>query len=119
METPLAVVLTKCDVLRQAELIEHNRLWHTGRGHVRYFDDDLHDDLSGMMAEYVQRWSPAAYHVVMRRFARRAFFGVSATGCAPDELGRYRFISPWRVEEPLLWLLAELGVIPRQRSGEL
>jgi hypothetical protein len=118
LDTPVAVVLTKCDVLRDVGLIEHNRLWHTSRGHVGFFDDELHDDLSGMMAEYVQRWSPAAYHQVMRRFSRRAFFGVSATGCAPDPgTRRYRYISPWRVEEPLLWLLAEMGVIPRRRES--
>jgi hypothetical protein len=26
-------------------------------------------------------------------------------------VGRYQFIAPWRVEDPLLWLLAKLGVL--------
>ena len=42
-----------------------------------------------------------------------AFFGVSATGCASNKTTHlYPFVSPWRVEDPLMWLLAELGVIP-------
>jgi hypothetical protein len=113
LATPVAVVLTKCDVLRDAGLIDANRLWSTDKRHVGYFDTEAHDDIVGMMGEYVQRWSPAAYHTVTQRFSRHAFFGVSATGCASDQTTRrYKYISPWRVEEPLLWLLAELGVIP-------
>lgn len=118
LSTPVAVVLTKCDVLRDAGLIEANRLWNTDARHVGYFDAEAHSDMTGMMAEYVQRWSPAAYHTVRQRFSRHAFFGASATGCASDTTTRrYKYISPWRVEDPLLWLLAELGVIP-SRGGE-
>ena len=113
LATPVAVALTKCDVLRDAGLIAANRLWSTDARHVGYFDREAHADMSGMMAEHVQSWSPAACHTVTQRFSRHAFFGVSATGCAPDPATRrFRHISPWRVEDPLLWLLAELGVLP-------
>lgn len=115
LDTPIAVVLTKCDVLRDAGLIAENRLWNTDARHVGYFDTEANEDMIGMMGNYVRRWSPAAYNTVVRRFARHAFFGVSATGCAPDKrTHRYRFISPWRIEDPLLWLLAEMGVIPKR-----
>jgi hypothetical protein len=113
LSIPVAVALTKCDVLRDAGLIDTNRLWNMDKRHIGYFDVEAHEDMSGMMGEYVQRWSMAAHSTVQRRFSRHAFFGLSATGCAPDpHTGRYKFISPWRVEDPLLWLLAELGVIP-------
>jgi hypothetical protein len=118
LNTPVAVVLTKCDVLRDAGLIESNRLWNSDARHVGYFDRDAHDDMSGMMAEYVQRWSPAAYQIVSHRFVRHAFFGASATGCASDlKTRRYKYVSPWRVEDPLLWLLSELGVLPSRASA--
>jgi hypothetical protein len=110
---PLAVVLTKCDALRDAGLIEQNRVWHTNLRHVGYFNRQIHDDMHGMMGEYLQRWSNPVYTTVNSKFARHAFFGVSATGCAPDpSTQRFKHISPWRVEDPLLWLLAELGVVP-------
>jgi hypothetical protein len=99
--------------LRDAGLIASNRLWSTDARHVGYFDREAHADMTGMMAEHVQAWSPAAYHTVIQRFSRHAFFGVSATGSAPDPVTRrFPHIAPWRVEDPLLWLLAELGVLP-------
>lgn len=69
--------------------------------------------MNGMMGEHIGGWSRKAYNIVRARFPRHAFFGVSATGCASDKATRrYRYVSPWRVEDPLLWLLAELGAIP-------
>lgn len=109
---PVGVVLTKADLLRDAGLIEANRLWCTETRHVGRFNLKAHRDMSGMMGEYVQRWHPALYNIVVQRIIRHAFFGVSATGCASDVRKSFKFISPWRVEDPLLWLLAELGVIP-------
>jgi hypothetical protein len=113
LETPVAVVLSKCDILREAGLLDSNRLWNSDKRHVGYFNREIHDDMAGMMGECVQRWSLNAYSIVSTRFTHHAFFGVSATGCASDRTThRYRYISPWRVTDPLLWLLAELGVIP-------
>jgi GTPase SAR1 family protein len=123
LDTPVAVVLTKCDLLRDAGLIdrdagfiEPNRLWSENARHVGWFDWDLHEDTAGMMSELVRRWEPSLYENVSRRFSRRAFFGASATGCSSDKrTGRFHFVSPWRVEDPLLWLLAELEVIPSKK----
>ena len=113
LSTPVAVVLTKCDVLRDAGLIEPNRRWNDDKRHIGTFEPEIHNDITGMIGEYVMRWNLKAYNTVKTRFSRHAFFGVSATGCASDEATRrYKYISPWRVEDPLLWLLAELGVIP-------
>ncbi len=112
LTTPVAVVLTKCDVLRDAGLIDPNRLWTTDKRHIGAFDDQAQEDMNGMMGELVHRWCSPAYHIIMTRFSRHAFFGVSATGCAPDRKNCYKYVSPWRVEDPLLWLLAEQRVIP-------
>jgi hypothetical protein len=112
VRVPVAVVLTKCDVLRDAGLVEPNRLWSTEARHAGAFDRGMHEDMSGMFGEALLRWSPATFAAVARRFPRHAFFGVSATGCASDRATRrYRHVTPWRVEEPFLWLLAELGLI--------
>lgn len=113
LRIPVAVVLTKCDVLRDAGLVEANRLWSTEARHSGYVDRAMHEDMSGMFGECLLRWSPATFTTVVRRFPRHAFFGVSATGCASDpRTRRFRHVTPWRVEEPLLWLLAELGLVP-------
>src|SRR6185369_1308709 len=84
LRVPVAVAVTKCDVLRDAGLVEPTRLWSTDARHVGYVDLAQHDDMSGMFGECILRWSPSTYNAVARRFPRHAYFGVSATGCASD-----------------------------------
>ena len=114
---PVAVVLSKCDVLQEAGLIESNRIWNMeDRRHIGRFDHLYHDDMAGMMGEYMQQWDVQAYNVVTQRFPRHAFFGVSATGCAATGATmnkKYKYIAPWRVEDPLLWLLSQVDVLRR------
>ncbi len=110
---PVAVVLTKSDVVRDAGLIEPNRLWCMHPRSLGAFDSEAHADMSGMIEELMRRWHPALVGTIRQRFVRFAFFGVSATGCMLNpNTRRYRYVTPWRVEDPLLWLLAEAGVIP-------
>ena len=114
---PVAVTLTKCDVLRS--LIQdgafhgkyRDRLWTSRWRHVGGYDTRIHEDMSGMMGELMMDLHGDAYGVVMGAFPRNAFFGVSPTGSAVER-GKYPFLEPWRVEDPLLWLLSQLGVVP-------
>lgn len=112
MPVPVAIVLSKCDVLEGANLIEPNRIWcDPERRSIRRFNQQYHDDMSGMMGECLWRWDMAAYNNICTRFPRHAFFGVSSTGCAAINR-QYKHVSPHRVEDPLLWLLAQVGVLP-------
>ncbi len=44
---------------------------------------------------------------------KKAFFGLSALGCNPDELnGTVPIVAPMRVEDPFLWLLYKNKFIP-------
>ncbi len=111
-ETPLAVTATKCDVLRDVGLIPGNCAWSDETAvHDGTYDRRLHDAINGLFAERIRRWVPDAHQTVAVRFADYAFFGISATGCSPGEDRRYDYVAPWRVEEPLLWLLWRLGVL--------
>jgi len=109
--TPTAITLAKCDVLRDIGLIEPNRLWNMSDRHFQAFNRELHDDMAGMMRELVMETAPNVHQTAVNAFPHHAFFGVSATGSA-DKLGQYPYVVPWRVEDPLLWLLSELEVIP-------
>jgi len=112
LQTPVAVVLTKCDVLKDHGLVDSNCLWNSNQGHIDYYNYKYHNDMNGFMGEYLMKWNLASYNAVTTRFVQHAFFGVSATGCASDKTTRqYQYIKPFRVEDPVLWLLAELGVI--------
>jgi hypothetical protein len=117
LATPVAVAFAKCDTLRDAGLIDPHCLWSQDIHHERHYDLSLHHDVHGLFSEYMQQWDLAAWNTIRTHFATFAFFGVSATGCASDEKGRYARIAPWRVEDPLLWLLYQLGVIPGSTEG--
>ncbi|MBI3248840.1 MAG: hypothetical protein HYZ50_20245 [Deltaproteobacteria bacterium] len=116
LTTPVAVAVTKCDALREAGLIDAQSLWNQDVHHEGYYDLTLHDDVNGMFSEFVKQWSQAAWNIINASFENVAFFGVSATGCSSDKNHQYARIAPWRVEDPLLWLLYQLGVIPGRRN---
>ena len=112
LATPVAVAFAKCDTLRDAYVIDPHCLWSQDIRHEGRYDLSLHNDVNGMFSEYLHQWDLAAWNTIRTHFENFAFFGVSATGCASDEKGRYARIAPWRVEDPLLWLLYQLGIIP-------
>jgi Double-GTPase 2 len=109
---PVAAAFTKCDTLRDTCVIDPHCLWSQDIHHEGRYDLSLHHDVHGMFSEYMNQWDLAVWNTIRTHFATFAFFGVSATGCSSDEKGRYARIAPWRVEDPLLWLLYQLGIIP-------
>jgi hypothetical protein len=115
IDKPFAVAFTKMDALAGA-LDEGNPLPR------RPSDQPLFDDADGLavhryMQALLRDWTGHNLDTSLaNNFARYRFFGLSALGESPrldDDAGVQRVSSPhgWRVEDPLLWLLAEFGVI--------
>jgi hypothetical protein len=112
LTTPVAVALTKCDVLRDAGLLEPHCLWYQDVHHEGNYNLRLHNELNDIFSAYLKQWDPAVWTAINTHFKHVAYFGLTATGCSADEQGRFARIAPWRVEEPLLWLLYQAGLIP-------
>jgi hypothetical protein len=111
--TPVAFTMTKCDVLKKNKIIPTQSPWNSNRMHEAVFDEGLHLSMQQDISEVFKRYELHTYNTFTQYFANHAFFGVSATGCSEDPAtGRYKSVSPWRVEDPLLWLLAKLKVLP-------
>ena len=111
--TPVAFTMTKCDVLKKNKIIPPHSTWNSNRMHEAAFDEALHRSMQQDISEIFKRYELHTYNTFTRFFANHAFFGVSATGCSEDPTtGRYKSVSPWRVEDPLIWLLAKLKVLP-------
>ncbi len=53
----------------------------------------------------------------VRIYTRYRYFGVSALGGYPtgEQQVSYSGIQPYRVTDPFMWLLSELGVVGRER----
>jgi hypothetical protein len=110
--TPMAITMTKCDVLAKCKLIPPGDLWHSSMVHEGRFNNKLHKSIESSMHGLFERFEPSAHHNIRVIFPNHAFFGVSATGCSANPIsGHYDRVAPWRVEDPLLWLLAKLKVI--------
>lgn len=68
----------------------------------------LHTELWG----YLDRWMGTGFNQrIEQGFSRFRYFGVSALGGAPNAQGRLETVMPLRVEDPILWILLELGLL--------
>jgi hypothetical protein len=108
---PLAVALTKADVLCEAELLPNGLLWNQPVFSEGFYDLHLHHSVDAVFGGLLSRYDKPFFGDVTEKFQDYAFFGVSATGCDADESGRFPHVVPHRVEDPLLWLLFRLGVV--------
>jgi GTPase SAR1 family protein len=112
LKMPLAVVITKVDLIRDD--FEPSSVLRREPRHDGYFDDadsrEVHEELRSWLAEH------GLLHVdrsIATNFETHRWFGVSALGHAPiggDDISAVG-IHPYRVEDPMLWLLARFGAV--------
>lgn len=110
---PIAVVFTKLDAL-----------WHTfGDGsplraapqRSGIFDESDSLDVHEEIRHLLRSWEGSQIDMILRsHYPRHRFFGVSALGQPPTETNDVPAsgIQPYRVADPLLWLLSEFGAVP-------
>jgi hypothetical protein len=117
IEVPLAVAFTKIDIFLPTLPAEHPLRQPPPAG--AYYDEadgaSLHEYLRGMLEEW---GGGPILHLLDLNFSRYRLFGVSALGAEPDYAATRvdsRGIRPFRVADPILWLLAGEGVIKRDK----
>lgn len=112
LKMPLAVVITKIDLIRDD--FESTSVLRRESRHDGYFDDadsrEVHEELRSWLSEH------GLLHVdrsIETNFETHRWFGVSALGHAPDGGDDISAagIHPYRVEDPMLWLLARFGAV--------
>ncbi len=110
---PLAIVFTKMDSLLRG-LQETSPLLRPPPRN-RYFDErdslEVHTEIQRLLA----RWEGTRIDQIARlNYRTYRYFGVSALGETPTEDNRVaaRGIRPYRVTSPVLWILAQFGIIP-------
>jgi hypothetical protein len=118
IEKPIAIVFTKLDAL-----------WHTfGDGsplratppRAGAFDDSESRDVHEEMRHLLRSWEGSQIDLILRNhYPRHRFFGVSALGQRPTSGNDVAAsgIQPYRVADPLLWLLSEFGAVPKIKEG--
>jgi len=114
---PLAIVFSKMDVLRH-DLKETSPL-RRPPAQAPYFDErdgqEVHTEIQRLLARWEGSRIDQIAHLHYRNYR---YFGVSALGETPTRDNRVsaRGIRPYRVGDPFIWTLAQLGAVPVRRG---
>ena len=117
IDIPLAVVLTKSDVLfKNPEDEEEDKVLfgqcsslHIPRENGK-FDEENFKQIDAELSEYLHRCLGDNFIQTVGGFSDHCFFAVSALGCNPVGSSLPRGVSPMRVEDPFIWLLNREGL---------
>lgn len=111
---PIAFTLSKVDTL--GPLLDRGSGLLNPSNHQGQLDLDDIQGVSTEIATYLSEWINSSFLTGIRLgFATYNFFGVSSLGAQPGANGHLAVVSPFRVEDPLLWLLYKLGFIEKKR----
>ncbi|WP_436501082.1 TRAFAC clade GTPase domain-containing protein [Actinokineospora sp. HUAS TT18] len=116
-ELPIAVAITKADMLRYEFPVDHwlRRDDVSGPLDPRTFREESRDVFA-----VLQRYQAETMLNVYRQFSRRTMHVVSATGGASDGQRNFpRGVRPIRVLQPLLALLAMTGFLDTRAAAEV
>jgi GTPase SAR1 family protein len=112
LSTPLAIALTKLDLL--LETFGPESPLRQPSTHDGFYDDsdgrDVHEEVRAWLDK---RFDPAFPRTIANTFEVYRYFGLSALGAPPVDGTRLapEGIHPYRLEDPMLWLLARFGAI--------
>lgn len=117
LPVPVGVVLTKIDAIRdQLSSASALRRPRPASGSLDVADREaVHEEVRALL----DNWQSRALDLFLEHNYRTYnLFGLSALGNTPQgEVVDPRGIQPYRVEDPLLWLLHRFGMVPARRRG--
>ncbi len=116
IEQPVAVVVSKIDAFFDDIPSDHPIRRPSSK--LRYFDEaeslTIHDHVAAM----IEQWGgDSLLRMLDSNYAKYRLFGASALGAEPQYQTRAvnsRGVLPHRVGEPLLWLMADRGFLPKE-----
>ncbi|MDO4569962.1 MAG: hypothetical protein Q4D38_06250 [Planctomycetia bacterium] len=107
IKTPLAVVISKFDLLRNVEGLEPS-VFHDHK-HEDGFDAESAQEVSGHLRHFLLENAPRLISDVEANFQNIQFFGMASLGRTPVENQPIESIEPINVADSLFWLLNKLG----------
>jgi hypothetical protein len=112
---PIAVVVSKGDAIRDYDPVLKASIWeqplyNQHHGTLSY-DLALHWNVQFAVREFLMKHEPRLVADIEHSFEHFAYFCVAPMGCSAQN-NRFARFAPWRVEEPLLWIMWYYGLIP-------
>jgi hypothetical protein len=116
IKQPVAVVVSKIDAFFDDIPDDHPMRRPSSK--LNYFDDaeslTIHDHVAAM----IEQWGgDSLLRMLNSNYEKYRLFGASALGAEPQYQSRKvnsRGVLPHRVSEPLLWLMADRGFLPKE-----
>ncbi|MGO9976100.1 MAG: TRAFAC clade GTPase domain-containing protein [Solirubrobacteraceae bacterium] len=116
IDRPLALAFSKLDAIRP--LMDPDSPALAASRHDGGFDAADAEEVSESIRAHVFQWADAALDTfVSANWANVRWFGISALGRSPVDGQLRAGVAPQRVEDPLLWFLAEWGMISTKNAG--
>lgn len=120
IETPIAIVLTKLDLLNDyTSLVPPDSILRAESGHLakECFSQKEFDAVNTAVKELLQSSQDSVSNLFqkLKAFKNAGFFAVSSFGCDPMVGDLRKNLKPQRVLDPILWLLAIKGYIKMGR----
>jgi hypothetical protein len=118
IDTPLAVAVAKTDAIGAA--LPANSVVRRPGSHNGVYDDAdgqyVHDELRATLSGWDD--GEDLLNIIANNFSSYRFFGISALGATPPNHSQVAAsgIHPLRVEDPLLWLLGQFGLVPVRKA---
>lgn len=112
IDVPLAVILTKCDlIVRSASdpededaLIGPESSLHIDR--EKGITDEVNiNQIGSEIEEYLRRNVGQEFTDEVNKYTTHQYFAVSAIGSEPEDGKLIKGVSPYRVEDPVIWFL--------------
>jgi len=112
ISTPLAVVFTKADILRDANILPPGSSIYSGQKHQGVFNKDvakaIHDEVQALIAG----WQGGELDSLLNNYFKTySYFSMSALGQSPDASGNLTNVSPFRTEDSFLWALNQINFL--------
>lgn len=103
---PLCIAFSKWDLLiNTPDLIPPDfSISRPGQHLINGYDDNVVNNASDEVRSLISEWEPNLVSSAEQHFATVKYFGFSATG-SPITTQEVPTITPFRVEDPLLWML--------------
>jgi GTPase SAR1 family protein len=113
---PLAVTFSKIDEI--LPLFDGGSPLKHASNHDGYFDITDAEIVSENIKAHLAKWEGGNMDRVLKNhFRTYSYFGLSALGASPEANGSIAFgAAPFRVVDPVLWILHRQGIIPGKRS---
>lgn len=118
VDTPVAVVFSKLDAFWH--LLDRGSPLRARPPVAGQFDVEDSLSVHEEVRQLLKEWDGVPIdRILENNYARYRYFGVSALGNSPTSDARVAptGIQPYRVTDPLLWLLSDFGSVPRTGRG--